>query len=59
MTLYFLFGKQHRVSFSRTSKRKLELLEMVYSDVCGPIGVESIGENRYFVTFVDDASQKV
>ena len=32
---------------------------MVYSDVCGPIVVKSIGGNRYFVTFVDDASQKV
>ena len=32
---------------------------MVYFDVCGPIEVESIGGNIYFVTFVDDASGKV
>ena len=28
--------------------------EMVYSDVCGPMPTESIGGNRYFVTFIDD-----
>ena len=56
---YYLFGKQHRVSFSRTSKRKSRSLEMVYFDVCGPIEVESVGGNRYFVTFVDDASRNV
>ena len=53
---YCLFGKQHRVSFSRTSKRKPGLLELVYSDICGPIEVEFIGGNKYFVMFVDDAS---
>ena len=38
------------------SKRKLEL---VHSDVCGPLQVESIGGSRYFVTFVDDYSRCV
>uniref|UniRef100_A0A2N9GFS8 Integrase catalytic domain-containing protein n=1 Tax=Fagus sylvatica TaxID=28930 RepID=A0A2N9GFS8_FAGSY len=33
--------------------------DLVYSDVCGPIEVESLGGNRYFVTFIDDASRKV
>uniref|UniRef100_A0A2N9FNK6 Integrase catalytic domain-containing protein n=1 Tax=Fagus sylvatica TaxID=28930 RepID=A0A2N9FNK6_FAGSY len=33
--------------------------DLAYSDVCGPIEVESLGGNRYFVTFIDDASQKV
>ncbi|KAM1652315.1 hypothetical protein ACFX1T_004838 [Malus domestica] len=28
-------------------------------DVCGPIEVESLGRNKYFVTYIDDASQKV
>ena len=32
---YCLFGMQHMVSFSRTSKRKSGLLEMVYFDVYG------------------------
>ena len=56
---YCLFGKQHRVSFCRSSTRKSNVLDLVYSDVCGPIKVESLGSNRYFVTFIDDASQNV
>lgn len=40
---YCLFGKQHRVAFSSTTRRKSEKLNLVYSDVCGPIEVESMG----------------
>jgi transposase InsO family protein len=56
---YCLFGKQHRVSFSQKSERKHNVLDLVYSDVCGPFEVESLGGNRYFLTFIDDASRKV
>ncbi|KAM1154260.1 hypothetical protein ACFX19_037276 [Malus domestica] len=28
-------------------------------DVCGPMEVESLGRNKYFVTYIDDASRKV
>jgi transposase InsO family protein len=34
-------------------------MERVYSNVCGPIEVPTLGGNRYFVTFIDDASRKV
>lgn len=53
-----LAGKQHRASFSRKSTRRQGKLELVHSDVCGPIEVESLGGNRYFVTFIDDATRK-
>ena len=36
-----------------------EIHEVIYSDICGPIQVDSIGGNRYFVTFIDDFSQKL
>ena len=36
------------------SKRKLQL---IHSDVCGPMPAESIGGNAYFVTFIDDFSR--
>ena len=55
---YCLLGKQHRVSFSSKSTKKSKILELVYSDVCGPIEVESLGGYIYFVTFIDDASRK-
>ena len=53
---YCLFGKQHKVSFQENSTRKIEILELVYSDVCGPMEVDSLGGNKYFVTFIDEAS---
>ena len=56
---FCLFGKQHRVSFNIPSTRKPNVLDLVYSDVCGPIDVETLGGNKYFVTFIDDASRKV
>ena len=55
---YCLLGKQHRVSFSSKSTKKSKILELVYSDVCVPIKVESLGGYKYFVTFIDDASRK-
>ena len=56
---FCLFGKQHRVSFNIPSTRKLNVLDLVHFDVCGPIDVETLGGNKYFVTFIDDASRKV
>ena len=56
---YCLFGKQHRVSLCIPSTRKPNVLDLVYSYVCDPIDVESLGCNKYFVTFIDDASRKV
>ena len=55
---YCSFGKQHKVSFQKNSTRKLEKLELVYSNVCRPMEVESLGGKKYFVTFIDNASRK-
>ena len=55
---YCLVGKQHRVSCSSRSTKKLEIVELVYYDVCGPIEVESLRGYKYFVTFIGDASKK-
>lgn len=32
------------------------ILEIVHSDVCGPFEDHTIGENMYFVSFVDEYS---
>ncbi|KAK8564767.1 hypothetical protein V6N12_058349 [Hibiscus sabdariffa] len=55
-----LARKQRRVSFSSLPPhRKSELLELVHSDVCGPIKVRSHGGALYFVIFIDDCSRKL
>ena len=53
-------AKQHKNNFSKDAGSKSKaILEIIYSDVCGPIQVDSIGGNRYFVTFIDDFSRKL
>lgn len=49
-----LSRKPHKPVGEICSKRKLQL---VHSDVCGPIQTESIDGSRYFVTFTDDYSR--
>ena len=51
-------GKQTRVQFqSATTDRAKTLLEVVHSDVCGPMRTSTFGGMKYFVTFVDDKSR--
>jgi len=54
-----LLGKQPRSAFSSSAaSRSKELLNVVYSDVCGPLEVPSLGEKKYFISFVDEFSKK-
>ncbi|WJX13388.1 hypothetical protein P8452_03779 [Trifolium repens] len=43
---------------SSEPKRKLEVLDLVHSDVCGPMKTRSLCGAYYFVTFIDDYSRK-
>ena len=43
-----LVRKQRRTSFASTSTRKSEVLELVHSNVCGPMEVKSLGGSIYF-----------
>jgi len=55
-----LLGKQPRnASSSSTASRSKELRNVVYSDVCGPLEVPSLGGNKYFINFIDEFSRKL
>jgi len=55
-----LIGKQPRNAFnSSTTHRSKELLNVVYSNVCGLLQVPSLGGNKYFISFVDEFSRKI
>ena len=55
-----LKGKQAAIPIpKRSESRKLEILELIHSDVCGPIKQASVGGARYFATFIDDTSRLV
>ena len=49
--------KMTKTLFSGTMERANDLLEIVHTDVCGPMNVEVRGEYRYFLTFTDDLSR--
>ena len=49
-----LMGKMTKTSFSRTMERATDLLEIIHTDVCGPMNIEARGAYRYFLTFTDD-----
>jgi len=52
-------GKHQRTSFPKDEvTRACKLLELMHSDVCGPMKTTSHGGARYFVTFIDDFSRK-
>lgn len=52
-------GKHSRKPFRDNKTISTNLLEIIHSDVCGPMPVNSYGGSRYFVTFIDDYSRKV
>ena len=53
-------GKQARQPFpSDGGTHATKVLELVHSDVCGPMRTTSMGGGRYFLTFIDDFSRKV
>ncbi|GBP29416.1 Retrovirus-related Pol polyprotein from transposon TNT 1-94 [Eumeta japonica] len=50
-------GKQTRHSFQPSSSNTENVLDLVHSDVCGPMENVSIGGSRYYILFVDDHSK--
>lgn len=48
--------KIHVQSFKNSIHREREILNLVHSDICASMGVESLGGAKYFVTFTDDCS---
>ena len=41
-------------SFKRKTYTSKEVLELVYTDLCGPIEMQSYRGDRYIMLFVDD-----
>ena len=53
----FLMGKMTKTLFSGTMERATDLLEIIHTDVCGPMNVEARGGYRYVLTFTNDLSR--
>jgi transposase InsO family protein len=53
-----VFGKQHRDNFEiGKAWRAAKPLELIHTNVCGPMKNASISGNKYFLTFIDDYSK--
>ena len=55
-----MVGKKHRDAISKKSLwRASQRLQLVHSDICGPIKPVSNSKKRYFISFTDDYSRKI
>ena len=45
-----LMGKMTKTPFSGTMERATDLLEIIHTDVCGPINIEARSRYHYFLT---------
>ena len=55
-----VMGKQQRKSMPKKSLwRATHKLQLVHSDICGPITPSSSSGKRYLITFIDDYSRKI
>ena len=55
-----ILGKSHRTPIPRQShSRAKNVLDLVHSDVLGPLEVDSVGGSKYFISFIDDHSNWV
>ena len=53
-----VLGKMHRLPYpSKTEHRSKTILELVHTDLCGPMQIDSVGGSRYLLTFIDDFSR--
>ena len=53
---FLLKGKLTQCSRG-SMERATDLLEIIHTDVCGPMNIEACGGYRYFLTFTDDLSR--
>ena len=52
-----LEGKMTKRPFSSKGNRAKDLLDLIHTDVCGPMNVKARGGYEYFITFTDDFSR--
>jgi hypothetical protein len=54
---HFIYGQHNRVRFPSGATRAKGILELIHSDVFGPVPVPSLGKYVYYVSFIDDFSR--
>ena len=52
-----LMGKMTKTPFSGTMERATDLLEIIHTNVCGPMNIEACRRYHYFLPFTDGLSR--
>ena len=52
-----ILGKHSKHPFQESKLRVCGKLELIYSDLCGPMPIPSTNGNKYLMNFVDDYSR--
>jgi len=52
-------GRQHKEAGTGAQARGEQILEVVHSDLCGPMQTAGLSGERYFITFIDEMSGRV
>ena len=52
-----LLGKMTKAPFTGSPERATDLLELIHTDMCGPMSTAARGGYQYFITFTDDLSR--
>jgi hypothetical protein len=53
-----VLGKFSKASFPSSDSRSAGILDLVHTDVCGPMSQKSLSGCEYYLTFIDDYSRK-
>ena len=51
-------GKNTKKTFPSSKRKEKGILEIIHSDVCGPMSSSSLSEYVYYVSFIDELSRK-
>ena len=52
-----VYGKKNQVSYPSGAKRAKGILELVHSDMFGPVSVPSLDKSMYYASFIDGFSR--
>ena len=51
-------GKYTKTAFPSNDSRSEGVLQLIHSDLCGPMSSASLTGYEYYITFIDDFSRK-
>ena len=53
-----VLGKYTKTAFTSSDSKSTVILDLIHSDLCGPMSVVSLRGFEYYVTFINDHSRK-